>query len=113
MVAVARREAPVGDVRYEGDLVPELAFAWLITGREDLLDVAKAQLLRLTRDEAWGSNEGLIYLVPAHYILGLALGYDWLHLALTPGERAEIAARLGRATRGPKRRGAPGGAGGR
>ena len=62
MVAVARREAPVGDVRYEGDLVPELAFAWLMTGREDLLDVAKAQLLRLTRDEAWNSNESLIYL---------------------------------------------------
>src|SRR3972149_817229 len=43
MVAVARREAPVGDVRYEGDLVPELGFAGLLTGRGGLLPPAKAQ----------------------------------------------------------------------
>jgi hypothetical protein len=47
MVAVSKREAPLDDARYDGDLVPELAFAWLMTGRRDLLDVARAQLLRL------------------------------------------------------------------
>ena len=65
MVAVSKREAPLEDARYDGDLVPELAFAWLMTGREDLLDVAKAQLLRLATDEEWSSNEDLAYLVPA------------------------------------------------
>jgi acetyl esterase/lipase len=96
MVAIAKRETPIGDVRYEGDLVPDLAFAWLVTGRGDLLAAARLQLLRLSDDEAWGSNEDLVYLVPAHYIVGLALGYDWLYPALSPGERARVAARLGR-----------------
>ena len=51
MVAVSKREAPLEDARYDGDLVPELAFAGLMTGRDDLLAVAKAQLLRLATDE--------------------------------------------------------------
>jgi acetyl esterase/lipase len=96
MVAVSRREAPLEDARYDGDLVPELAFAWLLTGRPDLLQAAKAQLLRLATDEAWGADEGLVYLVPAHHVLGMALGYDWLHRDLTPSERATVAGRLGR-----------------
>jgi acetyl esterase/lipase len=104
MVAVAKRETPREDVRYDGDLVPDLAFAWLVTGREDLLAVAKLQLLRLADDEEWGSNEDLVYLVPAHYILGLALGYDWLHPVLSPDERARVAARLGREAAAQHRR---------
>ena len=96
MVAVSKREAPLEDQRYAGDLVPELAFAWLMTGRRDLLEVAKAQLLRLCADETWASDEGLVYLVPGHYILGIALGYDWLYEELTPAERAAVAGRLGR-----------------
>ncbi len=64
MVAVAKREEPLEDERYAGDLVPELAFAWLMTGRDDLLAVAKEHMLRLASDEAWGSKEDLIYLVP-------------------------------------------------
>ncbi len=104
MVALAKRETPLDDVRYEGDLVPDLAFAWLVTGREDLLAAAKLQLLRLADDEAWGSNEDLVYLVPAHYILGLALGYDWLHSVLSPDERARVADRLGREAAAQHRR---------
>jgi len=96
MVAVSKREAPLDDARYDGDLVPELAFAWLMTGRRDLLDVAKAQLLRLATDEAWSSDEDLVYLVPGHYILGMALGYDWLYEVLSRSERTTVAARLGR-----------------
>lgn len=96
MVAVSKREARLEDARYDGDLVPELAFAWLVTGRPDLLDVAKAQLLRLATDEEWSTNEDLAYLVPGHFILGMALGYDWLYEALTPAERSTVATRLGR-----------------
>ena len=96
MVAVSKREAPLEDARYDGDLVPELAFAWLMTGRDNLLAVAKAQLLRLATDETWSSDEDLAYLVPGHYILGIALGYDWLYEVLTPAERATVAGRLGR-----------------
>jgi len=104
MVAVSKRAAPLGDARYDGDLVPDLAFAWLMTGRDDLLAVAKAQLLRLAADEDWSSKEDLVYLVPAHYILGLALGYDWLHPALSPDERARVAGRLAREAAAQHRR---------
>jgi acetyl esterase/lipase len=104
MVAVSKREVPLEDARYDGDLVPELAFAWLMTGRADLLAAAKAQLSRLALDEAWSSNEDLVYLVPGHYILGMALGYDWLHGALTAGEREAVAARLGREAAAQHRR---------
>jgi hypothetical protein len=96
MLAIARRTVSVEDVRYEGDLIPDLAFAWLMTGDADLLAAAKAQLLRLTSGEPWGSTEDLVYLVPAHYLLGVALGYDWLQPVLTPPERASVAASLGR-----------------
>jgi acetyl esterase/lipase len=104
MVAVSKRETPLGDARYDGDLIPDLAFAWLMTGRPDLLEVAKAHLLRLATDEEWSSNEDLAYLVPGHYILGMALGYDWLFEALTPAERAAVAGRLAREAAAQHRR---------
>ena len=104
MVAIARRETPLDDVRYDGDLVPDLAFAWLVTGREDLLAAVRLHLLRLAADEEWGSSEDLVYLVPAHHILGLALGYDWLHPALSPDERARVARRLAREAEAQHRR---------
>jgi hypothetical protein len=104
MVGVATRQVPLDDARYEGDLIPELAFAWLLTGRDDLLAVAKAQLLRVATGPDWASDEGLIYLVPGHYITGMALGYDWLHGALAPAERATVAERLGREAEAQHRR---------
>jgi beta-lactamase class A len=104
MVSVAKRDVPLEDERYDGDLIPDLAFAWLMTGRPDLLAVAKSHLLRLAAAEDWGSKEDLIYLVPAHHILGMALGYDWLHSVLTPTERDQVAARLGREAEAQLRR---------
>lgn len=96
MIAVSKRVAPLEDARYDGDLVPELAFAWLMSGDRELLEVARAQLFRLTSGESWDANEDLAYLVPGHYLFGVALGYDWLFPALTPDERTRVAARLGR-----------------
>jgi len=96
MLAVARGLEPAGDARYTGDLVPELAFAWLMASDPAVLEAARGQLLRLAGGEAWDANEDLAYLVPGHYLLGVALGYDWLHSALTPAQRAQLAARLGR-----------------
>ncbi len=52
MVAVSKREVPLDDVRYDGDLVPELAFAWLMTGRE-----AAAQHRRITQERVWWRNQ--------------------------------------------------------
>jgi hypothetical protein len=96
MVAVSRRTEPLEDARYDGDLVPELAFAWLMTGDSELLETARAQLKRLTSGEAWDANEDLAWLVPGHYLMGVALGYDWLYDALSPDERKAVAERLGR-----------------
>lgn len=104
MVAVATRQVPLDDARYDGDLIPELAFAWLMTGREELRTVAKAQLLRVATGPDWASDEGLIYLVPGHYITGMALGYDWLYPALSPEERETVAGRLGREAEAQLRR---------
>ena len=95
MVGVATGRLPLKDTRYAGDLVPELAFSWLITGDSELLATAKAQLLKLTGDLAWSSEESLSYLVPGHFLFGVALGYDWLYAELSPGERIQVANRLG------------------
>lgn len=95
MISVSKREVPIEDERYDGDLIIELAFAWLITNRDDLKEIAKTQLLRLAADEEWATNQDLVYLVPAHYIQGLALGYDWLFSVLTPSERTLVSERLG------------------
>ena len=96
MLSVSKREIPLDDARYDGDLISELAFAWLMTGRDDILNTAKFQLLRLARDEEWATKEDLIYLVPAHYLMGMAIGYDWLYSELSPDERALVSGRLGR-----------------
>jgi hypothetical protein len=104
MRAVADRQETVPDVRTEGDLVADLAFAWLMTGEERDLQAAKTQLLRLTSGGEWGATEELVYLVPGHYLLGVALGYDWLHGALTPDERVQVSGRLGREAEAQYRR---------
>ena len=51
MLSVSKREIPLDDARYDGDLISELAFAWLMTGRDDILNIAKFQLLCLAREE--------------------------------------------------------------
>ncbi len=95
MIAVATGKEPLKDIRYAGDLVPELAFAWLMTGDDNLLPVAKGQLLKLTHESEWNSEESLSYLVPGHFLFGIALGYDWLYEELSPAERNQVAGRLG------------------
>jgi hypothetical protein len=95
MKAVARGERPVGDLRYLGDLVPELAFTWLMTGDEADRQLAVSHLLSLTDKKRWGAEEDLAYLIPSHFLLGMSLGYDWLYSAMTPSERQTIAVFLG------------------
>jgi hypothetical protein len=95
MIGVAKGKLPLEDVRYAGDLVPELAFAWLMTGDTDLLATSKTQLLKLTSDSSWTSDESLSWLVPSHFLFGIALGYDWLYKELSPQERGQVSARLG------------------
>jgi hypothetical protein len=94
MLAVSARHLKVDDERYEGDLIPELAFAWLMTGREDLRTAATNQLMRIATGPDWEANESLAFLVPAHYITGMALSYDWLYSTLTLSDRANRSKRL-------------------
>jgi hypothetical protein len=96
MKATARGEEPVRDARYQGDLIPELAFAWLMTGDRDNLELARKQLLKLTDVSQWASEEDLIYLVPSHFLFGIAIGYDWLYPELSEAERKRVAGFLGR-----------------
>ena len=96
MIGVSRRTIPLGDVRYDGDLAADLAFAWLMTGEDSLLAQAKSQVLRLTDPASWEAPGSLIYLIGSHFLMGISLAYDWLYPALTPEERQQIAACLGR-----------------
>ncbi len=95
MKAMARGERPVEDPRYQGDLVPELAFAWLMTNDRDNLELARKQLLKLTDLSQWASDEDLSYLIASHFLFGIAIGYDWLYPELSRAERKQIAGFLG------------------
>jgi len=95
MKAIARGEQPVDDPRYQGDLVPELAFAWLMTGDRDNLELARKQLLKLTDKSQWASAEDLSYLIASHFLFGIAIGYDWLYADLTGAERKRVETFLG------------------
>jgi hypothetical protein len=95
MKGSARGEIPVEDPRYQGDLIPELSFAWLMTGDRDTLELARKQLLKLTDKSQWASEESLSFLVPSHFLFGIAIGYDWLYPELTDAERKRVATFLG------------------
>jgi hypothetical protein len=94
-VAVSRRTVPIGDVRADGDLAADLAFAWLMTGSDSLLGIARTHLLRLTDDSQWNAPGDLVYLIGSHFLMGIALSYDWLYPALSDSERTRVAAFLG------------------
>ncbi len=96
MVSIAQGKTKVDDARYEGDLIADLAFAWTMTGDAELLEAARRQLLRLALGREWGSDKDIAYLIPSHFLTGLALGYDWLYPVLSPEERAGVASRLGK-----------------
>lgn len=96
MVAIAEGTTKANDARYEGDLIADLAFAWTMTGDARLLEAAKKQLLRLALGSQWSSDEDVIYLIPSHFLTGLALGYDWLYPVLSETERSGVATRLGK-----------------
>jgi len=94
----ARLEAsrqPFGDEmnRGHGDLAPELCFAWAMTGSPEHFEAARDYALRLARGPEWNPADDLIH---GHLLQGLALSYDLLYQSLTPEERAEVAARLGK-----------------
>jgi hypothetical protein len=96
MVSAARSEHASEDTRYEGDLAVELAFAWLMTGSDSLLNLARSHLLKLTDPAAWETSESLVYLIGSHYLIGIGLAYDWMYGALSPQERSIVAGCLGR-----------------
>ncbi|MFH1069420.1 MAG: DUF4962 domain-containing protein [Candidatus Glassbacteria bacterium] len=96
MVQISRREIPLDDVRYDGDLAAELAFAWLMTGDDSLLAIARQQVLRLTDPASWQAPGSLVYLIGSHFLCGIALAYDWLYPALSEPERTQISGCLGR-----------------
>ncbi len=54
-VDLSTRRVEVDDTRLDGDLAPQLAFAWLMTGEDSLLAIARHHLLRLTDPENLGA----------------------------------------------------------
>ena len=94
------KRPPPGDldeVRYAGDILPVLAFAYLISDDPRYLATAKRHLLDLAEWPTWGDPElsGLSDLRSSHLQMGAAIAYDWLYRDLSPAERARVAAKLG------------------
>ncbi|MEA2063735.1 MAG: DUF4962 domain-containing protein [Gemmatimonadota bacterium] len=77
--------------RGQGDLAPDLCFAWLMTGDKNHLEAARGHLMKLARTPQWDPSNDLIH---GHLLLGMALAYDWLYGELKPDERKLVAGRL-------------------
>ncbi|MCZ7644750.1 MAG: DUF4962 domain-containing protein [Planctomycetota bacterium] len=77
--------------RKVGKAIPNLALAYLLSGDAKYLAAAKKHIEKSLSYKTWGQGkfEGCD-LAAGHQLLGIALGYDWLHAALSPEERARI-----------------------
>lgn len=63
------------------------AFAWRWTGDRRFADRARDELLSAARFPEWNHTH---FLDLAETAFGVAVGYDWIHAALTPDERSTI-----------------------
>ena len=91
--AGSRQALPEDLNRGHADLAPGLCFAWLMTGDQAHLEVAKKHLLNLARSQEWDPENDLVH---GHLLQGIALAYDWLYQSLTSEERSLVAERLTR-----------------
>lgn len=63
------------------------AFAWRWTGDRVFADRVRAELLSAARFPEWNHTH---FLDLAETAFGVAIGYDWIHAALSPEDRATI-----------------------
>ncbi|UCH09999.1 MAG: DUF4962 domain-containing protein [Fidelibacterota bacterium] len=78
-------------VRSDGDAIPWLAMAYLMTGDTQYLSKAVSWMTTVCNYSTWDGNRSL---GASHCLLGVALGYDWLYHAMTITQRQTIRTRL-------------------
>lgn len=78
-----------------GNLIPEMAMAYLLTGEKKYLDGAKQWVFASLDYPTWGlGGTNNMDLAAGHQFAGIGLAYDWLYGDLTPEERRTIREKL-------------------
>jgi hypothetical protein len=88
---------PTGDygnedsTRKDGDAIPWLALAYLITEDTGYLEQAVNWMTTVCNYPQWDGDNNL---AAGHCLLGVSLGYDWLYQAMTESQRLTVRDRL-------------------
>lgn len=77
--------------RSDGDAIPWLALAYLMTDDSKYLNKAVSWITTVCHYSTWDGNHSL---GAGHCLMGVSLGYDWLYNSMTPGQRQTIRDRL-------------------
>jgi hypothetical protein len=75
------------DTRWDGDVPPWLALAYLMTDNTTYLNKAVSWLTTVCNYSEWDGDRSL---GAGHCLMGVSLAYDWLHNAMTPTQRNTI-----------------------
>ncbi|HYM72476.1 MAG TPA: heparinase II/III family protein, partial [Stellaceae bacterium] len=68
--------------------IQTLGIVWLVTEDTRYRDRAKTELLAVSAFPNWGADEQ--FLITAEMAFGAAIGFDWLHCALTEAESRQV-----------------------
>jgi len=79
------------NTRKDGDAIPWMALAYLMTDDSIFADKAISWMLTVCNYSTWDGNQSL---GAAHCLLGVSLSYDWLYHYMTEDQRQEIQDRL-------------------
>jgi hypothetical protein len=77
--------------RNDGDTIPWLAMAYLMTGDSTYADKAVSWMITVCNYSTWDGNHSL---GAGHCLLGVSLSYDWLYNYMTDDQRQTIQDRL-------------------
>jgi hypothetical protein len=79
------------DTRSDGDAVPWLALAYVLTGENQYLNKAVDWMTTVCNYSTWDGNHSL---AAGHCLMGISLGYDWLYHSMNWLQRRTIRDRL-------------------
>ena len=79
------------NTRSDGDAIPWMALAYLMTGDVKYLNKAVSWMTTVCNYSTWDGNHSL---GAGHCLMGVSLGYDWLYHSMTSSQRRTIRDRL-------------------
>ncbi len=78
-----------------GNMIPHIAMAFLLTGKEHYLAAAKRWVFASLDYPTWGlGRTDTMDLAAGHQFAGIGLAYDWLYHDLAPAERRTVRDKL-------------------